>query len=177
MRTAKTFILMSLIGGIALFTLAMIAPASYADVSNQATEMTFDQAVRIPGHVLPAGTYWFTVRDSMNGNGQIVQIQNADGTRPIAQLPTQSTDVTGGFGDEVSIHGVTWPSGKLVVTFSEGGNQPPALLDWYYPGDTNGHRFIYSGHEERQLDEETHQTMGISVGGTISVGRNLATFN
>lgn len=165
------------IGAFALLVLAFIAPASYADVSNQATEMTFNQPVRIPGQVLPAGTYWFTVPDTINGSMDVVQIYNTDGSKLISTLNARTTDVTGGWGQEATINGVHWPTGKLVLTFAEGGNlQPAALLDWYYPGRTDGHEFVYSGRRQKQLDEERHETIAINVADKVTIGSSPAGF-
>jgi len=173
MRTIKR---VGFIGGFALFVLAFIAPSSYADVSNQATEMTFNQPVRIPGQVLPAGTYWFTIPDSSTpGSLDVVQIYNADGTKVISTLIARPTDLTGGWGQEVTVNGVRWPTGKLVLTFAEGRNQhPAALLDWYYPGRTDGHEFVYSSRRQRQLDEEEHKTVAINGAGKVLIGSSLA---
>ena len=44
-----------------LLAFLMVLPAARADQANQATKVTFNQAVQIPGRVLPAGTYWFTL--------------------------------------------------------------------------------------------------------------------
>ena len=165
-----------LIGGLTLLALAIIVPASYADVSNQATEMTFNQPVRIPGQVLPAGTYWFTIVDDIGGSNDVVRIYNADGSKVISTLDAGTTDLTGGYGDEVTVDGVRWPTGKVVLTFAEGRNgQSAALLDWYYPGRTDGHEFVYSSERQKQLDEEKHETIAINVGDTITVGSSPAT--
>ena len=160
-----------------MLVLAIIVPASYADVSNQATEMTFNQPVRIPGQVLPAETYWFTIVDDIGGSNDVVRIYNADGSKVISTLDARTTDLTGGFGDEVTVDGVRWPTGKAVLTFAEGRNgQPAALLDWYYPGRTDGHEFVYRSERQKQLDEEKHETIAINVGDTITVDSSPATF-
>ena len=68
-------LLKSTVAGLAL-CLAFGLPA-FAQVSNQATQMTFTHPVEIPGKRLPAGTYWFTVLDSgPNGNPNEVQVKN-----------------------------------------------------------------------------------------------------
>ncbi len=52
-----------------LFTLAFVfasiimLPAARADDHDQASKLTFNQSVQIPGQVLPAGTYWFVMGD------------------------------------------------------------------------------------------------------------------
>ena len=54
-----------LISGLALASLLML-PVARGTEENQATKLTFNQPVEIPGHVLPAGTYWFVVAGSID---------------------------------------------------------------------------------------------------------------
>src|ERR1700680_5167703 len=58
-----------------------------ADQSNKLTYLTFSNAVAIPGHVLPAGTYTFRLADS-SSDRHIVQIFNQAGPQLIATLMT-----------------------------------------------------------------------------------------
>ncbi len=56
------------------FALAMIAPVVRADERDQATQLTFNQSIQIPGNVvLPPGTYWFKVADG-TGSRNVVQV-------------------------------------------------------------------------------------------------------
>ncbi|MGC2279639.1 MAG: hypothetical protein WA603_06455, partial [Candidatus Acidiferrales bacterium] len=57
----------------------MILPEARADETNQATRVTFSQAVRIPGRVLPAGTYWFVLPQEITDHNR-VRIYNSDRT-------------------------------------------------------------------------------------------------
>jgi hypothetical protein len=174
MRPAKLF---SLGAGLVL-ALAFCVAAARADVTNQATQITFEQPVRVPGHVLPAGTYWFTVDDTGPANDlNAVQIRNADGTKVMAQLQTANADQAQEGQDDI-VNGVHWPNGKVVLTFVQGRpGQPMALLDWYYPGRTDGHRFVYSNKREKQMREEEHQTVEFNPGDKITIGRSLVTFD
>ena len=72
MNTKKMFITL----GLAL-TLLTILPFARADEWNQASRLSFNQSVQIPGRVLPAGTYWFVLADS-GSNRNIVKIWDAD---------------------------------------------------------------------------------------------------
>ena len=40
-----------------------LLPSAHADDWVQKTKLKFDQPIEIPGRVLPAGTYWFTLQD------------------------------------------------------------------------------------------------------------------
>jgi hypothetical protein len=175
MRTLKVSYLTL---GLALaLALAFSAPSAKAQISNQATQVTFEQSVRVPGRVLAPGTYWFTVADAgPNGDLNEVQIKNADGTKVIDQVQTANAAVAQE-GQTAKANGVTWPSGKIVLIFAQGRTgEPITLLDWYYPGRREGHRFVYTDREEKQIKEEQHKTLAFKPGETITVGRNLASF-
>jgi hypothetical protein len=110
--------------GLALASL-IVLPNTHASDFDQATELTFSQAVQIPGRVLPAGTYWF-MRDP-NSNGQIVRVFNQDRTQCYATLLT------------VSAEHKNAPE-KTEITFAERAPmQPEAIVTWFYPGETSGH--------------------------------------
>jgi hypothetical protein len=104
-----------------------------ADESNKLTYLTFSQAVMIPGHVLPAGTYTFRLADSPSDR-HIVQIFNQTGTQLIATLMT------------IAGYRLT-PTDDTVIMFGERpGNAPPAITEWFYPGESDGLEFIYPKH-------------------------------
>jgi len=56
-----------------------------ADEENKAIKLTFSESVEVPGQVLSAGTYWFTLADS-ESDRNIVQMWNADRTRLVATV-------------------------------------------------------------------------------------------
>jgi len=62
-------------------------------VLDQATRVTFGQDVRIPGQILPAGTYWFTIGRGP-GMEDVVHIYNRSRTDAIASLPTTTAAVS-----------------------------------------------------------------------------------
>jgi hypothetical protein len=72
------------------FCLALLcvvwAPKIKADEWNQATKVTFNKAIEVPGWALPSRTYWFTLlNDDTNRN---VQIWNTDRTQLLATTLT-----------------------------------------------------------------------------------------
>ena len=88
MKTRKTISILGL-----LLALAFILPAAArADEYNQATQLTFSQPVQIPGHVLPAGTYWFVLADSSIGDRNIIHIFNSDRSTLYATVGTISAE-------------------------------------------------------------------------------------
>ena len=123
------------------FALAMIAPAARADERNQATQLTFNQSIQIPGNiVLPAGTYWFKVFDGTS-NRNIVQVFDSDWSiiATTIAVPTLRPEITD----------------HTMLTMAEGApDQPDALVKWFYPGEATGHEFLYSTPVERQFLED-----------------------
>src|SRR5271170_5137551 len=95
--------------GLALASL-IVLPNAHASEFDQATKLTFSQAVEIPGRVLPAGTYWFIA--DPNSNGQIVRVFNQDRTQCYATLLTVSAEHMN-------------PSGEVDVTLAERAPMQP----------------------------------------------------
>lgn len=141
MQTRKTF---SIISGIALAVALMFVPRARADEANEASKLTFNQPMEIPGHrVLAAGTYWFVNMDDLSSaNHNVVQIFNEDKSKRIAVLSTVAIQR----GDTAS---------NTEINFAESqGNEPKALVSWFYPGSTRGHEFVYSHNEEKIVTAE-----------------------
>jgi hypothetical protein len=140
MKTMKAFVILGL-----LLAFAIALPVARADEANQATIVTFNQPVQIPGQVLPAGTYQFVVADGFDR--QIVRIFNADRSKVIATM-----------------HAVTrqrqQATGNAAITLAERGmDQPEAIVAWFYPGRSEGHELIYSKQEARELAQAKQQTV------------------
>ena len=110
---------------------AVLAPGARADQWDRKTIVTFNDSVKIPGQVLPAGTYVFKLADSPSDR-HIVQIWNADETQILATtmaIPNTRSE----------------RPDKSIFEFEErAGNAPMALKVWFYPGDSTGQEFIYS---------------------------------
>lgn len=133
------------IGLIIAFTL-LFGLAANADESNQATTITFSQPIQIPGQVLPAGTYLFTLANR-DTNQKIVQVFSADRTVLYATLQTIVTDRAE-------------PTGHTVLALAkQGTGQPDVLLKWFYPGQESGNEFLYSKQTEKELAQDKQQTI------------------
>ena len=142
MKINKGYIVVGLIIAFTLF----FELAAHADESDQATTITFSQAIQIPGKVLPAGTYLFKLADS-DSNENIVQVFNADRTVLYATLQTIATERQE-------------PTGHTVVTLAkQGAGQPDALLKWFYPGRETGNEFLYPTQKEKELAQDRQQTI------------------
>jgi hypothetical protein len=113
-----------------LLAFLIVLPAARADESDQATKVTFNQSVQIPGRVLPAGTYWFTSPQDVHGHYE-VRIFNSDRTMIYATLLTVDA-------------GRLQSTGNKNFTFAgRGSANPQAIVTWFYPGRTIGHEFLY----------------------------------
>jgi hypothetical protein len=110
---------------------ATFAPGARADQWDKKTIVTFNDAVEIPGQVLPAGTYVFRLADSIS-NRHIVQIRNADEDQVLATIMTIP-----------NIRFAT-PDDSLFEFDERPGDSPQALKVWFYPGNNTGEEFIYS---------------------------------
>jgi hypothetical protein len=129
----------------AITSVLFMEVVAHADEADQYTKITFNQAIEIPGKVLPAGTYLFKLESP--DNRSLVQILSADGTHMYATLQTIAADRRK-------------PTGHTVVILAEQPDgKPETLLEWFYPGDTIGHEFVYSKQEERQLAQDRQQTV------------------
>jgi hypothetical protein len=119
--------MMSLAG---LCMLGAMLPQVKGDELDQKTIFTFSGPVEIPGKVLDAGTYVFTVLDAA-GDRDVVQISNKRGNKV--------------YGTFLTIPDYRMkPTGKAVITFDERATgSPEAIKGWFYPGDNYGHEFVY----------------------------------
>ena len=145
MNTRKSVITLGLILG-SVFML----PAARATEHDQASKLTFNQSVQIPGRVLPAGTYWFILADSPS-NRNIVQIFNSDRSTLYATILTVGAERPA-------------PADHTALTFAERESMHAnAIVTWYYPGLNSGHQFVYSKSEQKELAVAKHETIVASA--------------
>jgi hypothetical protein len=105
-------------------------PRATADESDQKIIFTFSGPVKIPGQVLEAGTYVFKLADSDNDR-DFVQVFNKDETHLYGTFLTISDERLR-------------PAGKPIIKFEEApAGSPEAVKAWFYPGDEDGHEFVY----------------------------------
>ena len=141
MKIHKIYIAFGLIIAFAL----LFELAAHADETSQATEITFNQAIQIPGRILPAGTYLFKLADTADSN--VVQIFSADRSRLYATLQTIPTESSQALAD------------TMVTLAEQGTGKPDLLLKWFYPGAENGHEFVYSNKVEKQVAQDRQETV------------------
>jgi hypothetical protein len=122
-----------------------------AQTFDKRTTVTFNNPMEVPGQVLPAGTYTFTIVNSY-GMRNIVQIWNKDKTNlitTILAIPNYRLEATE----------------DTMIEFKERpANQPQALKAWFYPGHGYGVEFVYPKQEAIQIAEATNEAVPAEVG-------------
>lgn len=141
MHTRKTF---STISGFILAFALMLVPMARADEWDQASKLTFSQPFEVPGHkILAAGAYWFVTMPDLSAAGDnFVQVFNADRSKLYAIIPAVSIERSN-------------PSPYTEINLATPqGNQPKAIVSWFYAGRRTGHEFLYDKQEEKTVMAE-----------------------
>jgi hypothetical protein len=136
-----------------IFCLSLVAltvlPSAKAEEWNQKTTVTFNEPVEVPGvglHLLPAGTYVFTILSPLPYR-HIVQISNVAEDHvftTILAIPNVRARSTG----------------KTVMTFRERAEgQPEAIRTWFYPGKEWGEEFVYPKSRAIELAKITNEAV------------------
>jgi hypothetical protein len=144
-----------------LFLVAMwiaISPRVQAQDDDQPLRITFSQAVQVPGHVLPAGTYIFQRRmEGFAADENLIQISNSDGTRIITFVQTVP----------VTRKNISEATEFTFARSPEG--RPPALVAWSFPGSLGGHQFLYPKRTEQQVEKEPHMVVAANSHGEVAI--------
>lgn len=128
-----------------LLAFLVVLPVLHADELNQATLITFNQPVQVPGRVLPAGTYLFEMVP--NFNHELVRISSPDRNTVFALIQSIPTYQQG-------------LSGKAAITLAkQGDSQPEAVVAWTYPGRVEGHQLLYPKQVQSALTKVKHDTI------------------
>jgi hypothetical protein len=141
MKTQRKLVILA-----AMLAFLAVLPVARASEQDQATKLTFDRAIQIPGRVLPAGTYWFVLEET-TASPSVVHIFNSDRSSVLASVLTINAERSN-------------PTDDTAITFaSRGSMQPENLVTWFYPGRTSGHQFVYSNAEEAELAQVKQYTV------------------
>jgi hypothetical protein len=122
---------------VAVFVCLMAAPVS-AQPLDKRTLFTFSGPVTLPGVTLPAGQYLFRLADA-NSSSKVVQVLNADGTKPYGLFFTISAE---------RLEPASSPEVRFMETAS---GTPAAIRTWWYPGERSGYEFIFPKEQARRL--------------------------
>ena len=119
------------VGGVAsLLALGIFASAMAASPPDKTSYLTFSGPVRLPGVVLPAGSYTFEVVDASRSD--IVRVRDRHYTKVFFTAFTDLVDKPAG-----------WPADKHVELGEAPAGSPPPILVWYPVDDSLGRRFVY----------------------------------
>ena len=114
-----------------LFIGMAVGLAAQESQKYQTTEVIFTAPIEIPGRVLPAGKYLFTLLPG-DPEHTMVQVWSGDRQHLLATLLT------------VPDYHLRAPSGSSTVRFDTNRyGQTDALRAWFYPRDNYGHEFVY----------------------------------
>lgn len=150
-----------------IFIASLATPPANAQNGDRKTVVTFSEPVEIPGGtVLPAGTYFFKLLNQDSGRW-VVQIFDKNQTHTYATLITVQ---------DFRYH----PTDKPVMTFAERPDgAPPAIKEWFFPGEQFGREFVYSRNRALQLAKQVNEPVLSMPGDTaasITAPEQAATF-
>jgi len=139
---------------------SVMAPVSKAQNGDRKTVVKFSEPIEIPGGViLPAGTYFFKLLNQDSGRW-VVQIFDENQTKTFATLITIQ---------DFRYH----PTDQVVMTFSERAEgAPPAIKEWFFPGERSGRAFVYGKTRAMELAKVTNEpipAMPVEVAANITV--------
>lgn len=103
-----------------------MAVSASSSPATRKTRVTFNESVRVPGALLPAGTYFFET--PQRNNRTIVRISKEDGS-----FVTQFMGITD----------FTRQREHDIVVFGDHECGPKAVKAWFYPASGQGVRFVY----------------------------------
>ena len=142
-----------------IFIASIATPPANAQNGDRKTVVTFSEPVEIPGGtILPAGTYFFKLLNQDSGRW-VVQIFDKNQTHTYATLITVQ---------DFRYH----PTDKPVMTFAERPDgAPPAIKEWFFPGENFGREFVYGRNRALQLAKQVNEPV-LSMPGETAASIN-----
>jgi hypothetical protein len=148
------------------FTAAMLLltlnPAARATEWEKTAVITFPYTVQVPGAVLGTGTYVFKLNESPS-NRNMVMIYDQNQQRLVTSVlavPAFRLDM----------------NNNDIIRFSERpAGQPPAVAEWFYPGDNYGQQFVYTNYQPRQVAQLTPTEQSTSQDMTTTPSQDTST--
>jgi hypothetical protein len=113
-----------------LLALGILASAQAASPLSKKAYLTFSGPVRLPGVLLPAGTYTFEIVESSRSD--IVRVRDRNHTKVYFTAFTDLVDKPTG-----------WAADKHVELGEARAGSAPPILVWYPFDDSMGRRFVY----------------------------------
>jgi len=136
---------LSIAAPMALLLLAA-APKMFSDDHDKKTDVTISEAVQVPGAVLQPGKYMFILLNS-SSDRHIIEIKSEDGSKLYSMsFATAASRVV--------------RTSDVVLTFYEmPEGSPPAVRQWFWPGDYEGQEFLYSHQDALKISAGSGQTV------------------
>jgi hypothetical protein len=128
----------------------MLLPAVRAGEWDHATNVTFNNSVQLPGVVLAPGDYRFEKFNSQS-NRHIIQVFNRDHSHVFGTFFT------------VPKERLTPVQKTEFVMEERPFGEPPAIKEWWYPGELIGDEFIYSKKERVAVAAVTSTTTEVTL--------------
>lgn len=130
---------------VALIALAATASKTFADDHDKKTVIQVSEPVQAPGGVvLQPGKYVLILLNS-SSNRNIVEIRSEDASHLYATTFTTRANRVQRTGD-------------VVVTYYEmPAGSPPALRQWFWPGDYDGQEFLYPHKQAQEISQASNQ--------------------
>lgn len=134
---SKTKIILS-----GLATLLLAGTMAMASRVDHKTELTINERVEIPGHILTPGTYYVELVDTGSAD-QVVAFRDSE-----EQLITTTLAISAQRAD---------PEGTAFTFYETPATEPPAIRKWFYPGSTIGVEFVYPESRSNELASYSHR--------------------
>jgi hypothetical protein len=116
-----------------------IAPVM-ADEWNKETRIEINQALEVPGKVLPPGKYIFKLAD--DSDRHVVEIYAVDDNGKQTFVTTVLA---------ISAYSMETPDRAIIRLEERPAGSPQAIHTWFYPGDNAGWEFVYPKSERLQV--------------------------
>jgi hypothetical protein len=113
------------VAAFAVVGLAIVTPKAQAQLLDETVTVSFSAPVELPGRVLPAGTYVFTVVEP-----NVTRVSSADGKTVYGIFFTAPEERPE-------------PSEKAIILGENTAGAPERIEAWFYPGDSVGNEFMY----------------------------------
>jgi hypothetical protein len=128
------------------FLLLAAAPKMFSDDYDKKTDVTISEPIQVPGAILQPGKYMFILLNS-SSDRHIIEVKSEDGSKLYSMsFATAARRV--------------FPTSDVVLTFYETPEgTPPAVRQWFWPGDYDGQEFLYSHQDALRISAGAGQTV------------------
>jgi hyperosmotically inducible protein len=126
----------------ALAALLLTATTAMAERVDRKTELTVNERIEIPGHILTPGTYYVEL------------VNNTSADRVVTFRDSEQQLVTLAFAISAQRADV---EGTSFTFYETPANEPPAMRKWFHPGSTIGVEFVYPETRGNKLAGYSHR--------------------